>query len=446
MKLILRSVRALPAIAALSLFLTGCAGTAALMQQVDAAIGKGDYRSAVAAIRSNKDLYGSKNSVLYNLDVGLLYHYLGEPDSSNKFLLQAEREIEELYTKSVTGQVLSFVVNDNLLSYEGEDHEKVLVNVFLALNFAEKGDIDAALVEARKVDLKLREYTRQYDGKNTYKEDAFIRYLTGVLYETAGEVNDAFIAYRNAYHTYRTYQSIYGTSAPDFLVDDVVRTAALMNFEEERLEFEKLGGKAYDRTRRRNEGSVLVVTYVGKGPRKDQIRPSVSIPDTAGIIHTFQIALPKFEPRYFGGREYEVMLASGRDTIVSRADVAQNITAIAGKALDDRIANIYLKSGGRAVLKFLAAEKAKSDLKKNQNKLINILGSIAIDAVVAATEQADTRTWRTLPAQIHLSRVHLPAGSYFCTVSANDGNFTLRDIPVTVRPGRTSFVIVDDVR
>lgn len=445
MKLIIERMRALPAIAALSLFVAGCAGTAALQQQVDNAIGQGDYRRAVAAIRNNTDLYGSKNSVLYNLDVGLLYHYLGEPDSSNKFLLQAEREIEDLFTKSVSGQILSFVVNDNLLAYEGEDHEKVLVNVFLALNFAEKRDIDAALVEARKVDLKLREYTRQYDGKNTYKEDAFIRYLTGVLYETAGEVNDAFIAYRNAYHTYKAYESTYGITAPGFLLDDIVRTATQMNFEEERLEFEKLGGKPYDR-RRRNDGSVLVVTYVGKGPQKSQIRPSVSIADTAGIIHTFQIALPKFEPRYSGGREYEVMLASGRDTIVSTADVAYNITAIAGKALDDRITNIYLKSGGRAVLKFLAAEKAKSDLKKNQNTLVNILGSIAIDAIVAATEQADTRAWRILPAQIHLSRIHLPVGSYVCAVSANDGNFSLRDVPVEVKPGKTSIVIVDDVR
>lgn len=441
-----KSLRALPAIAALSAFLSGCAGTAALMQEVDTAIGRGEYRSAIATLRNNHELYGSTSSVLYNLDLGLLYHYLGEPDSSIKFLLLAEREMEDLYTKSITGQFLSFVVNDNLLPYEGEDHEKVLVNLFLALNFAQKGDIDAALVEARKVDLKLREYTRRYDGKNTYKEDPFLRYLTGALYETAGEINDAFIAYRNAYRTYKDSEETYGTSPPSFLLDDIVRTATLMRFEEERLEFEKLGGHPYDRRRQQHEGSVLVVTYVGKGPRKIQIRPSVSIADTAGIIHTFQIALPKFQPRYFGGRVYEVILTSGHDTIASKADVAHNITAIAGKALDDRITNIYLKSGGRAVLKFLAAEKAKSDLKKNQSKLVNILGSIAIDAVIAATEQADTRMWRTLPAQIHLSRIHAPAGEYICTVNANDGAFTLRNVPVTVKPGKTSLVIVDDLR
>ena len=76
------------------------------------------------------------------------------------------------------------------------------MNVYLALNFAAQGLPDEALVEARKVDLKLKEYARQYEGKNAYQEDAFARYLSGILYESTGEINDAFIAYKKAYEAY----------------------------------------------------------------------------------------------------------------------------------------------------------------------------------------------------------------------------------------------------
>ncbi len=446
MKQNLLSVKALWLGTALSLFLVGCSNTAALFRDIDADVAKGNYQQAAERIKKNQDAYGDKNAVLYNLDLGTLYHYLGDADSSNTYLLQAEKEIDDLYTKSISQQVLSYILNDNILPYDGEDFERVMVNVFLALNFAESGRIDEALVEARKVDLKLREYARQYDDKNTYKEDAFIRYITGALYESGGEINDAFIAYRNAYETYKTYQTNYGTPPPCFLLDDVVRTATLMVFDEEADEYEKLGGRPYDTRRRKEEGSILVVAYVGRSPIKQEIRPTVSIADTAGIIHTFQIALPKFVPRYTGGRTYHIDAVSSTDSLTATSVLAQDITAIAGKALDERMTHIYLKSGGRAILKFLAAEKAKSGLKKNENKFANVLGSIAIDLFVGATEQADVRSWQTLPAQIQLARLDVKQGEYAVRVAASDGQFTLRDVRVDVRAGKTSFVIVDDVR
>lgn len=431
---------------ALPFFLAGCGSTEALQREVDRNIAEGNYAQAVQHIRGNEKLYGEKSSVLYNLDLGMLYHYLGEPDSSNKFFFAAEREIDDLYTKSISQQVLSYIINDNILPYEGEDFEKAMLNVFLALNYAEKGEPDEALVEARKVDLKLREYAKQYEGKNTYKEDAFIRYITGALYESAGEINDAFIAYRNAYDAYQVYLKNYGVAAPRFLLDDLVRTATLVGFSDEAEAYARLGGTKFDRARAKQEGSIIVVTYVGQAPKKEEIRPTVSIPDSSGTIHTFQIALPKFVPRYLGGRRYSVEAVSATDSLVATPELAQDITAIAGKALDERLAMIYLKSGGRALLKFLAAEKAKSDLKKNKSELANIFGSIAIDVLVGATEQADTRAWRTLPAQIHLARMNVQPGKYTLKVSASDGGYTLRDVVADVRAGRTAFVIVDDVR
>lgn len=432
--------------AALSLFLLSCAPSMEFYRDVEEYAEQGKYTNAIEQVKQNASGYGDKSTVLYELDLGLLYHYAGELDSSTHHFFAAEKEIEELYTKSVSLAVLSFVLNDNILPYEGEDFERVLVNVFLALNYAEQGLSDDALVEARKVDLKLREYAKQYDGKNTYQEDGFIRYIAGVLYESGGEINDAFISYRKAYDTYQTYAKEYDTPAPPFLLDDLVRTATLLSFTEEKEKYLDLGGKEFVQSDRDN-GSVVVVAYAGKGPVKEEQRPTVTIPDSSGTLHTFQIALPRFQPRYRGGRSYEVTAASSGDTVTARTVVAEDITAIASKVLEERLDLIYLKSGGRAVLKFLAAEKAKSEMSKgSDSKVRNVLGSIAIDLFVGATEQADTRTWRTLPGEIQLARIHLPPGDHTLSVRSSDGGYTMRDEKVYVERGKTSFLIVDDLR
>jgi uncharacterized protein len=436
-------------IPALFLLLTGCASSTKFYRAVEEDLGAGKHTEAIKGVTDHRDTYGDKSSVLYNMDLGLLYHYAGMSDSSSAHLLAAEREIEDLYTKSVTLAALSFILNDTILPYDGEDFERVLLNVFLALNFAEQGLPDEALVEMRKVDLKMREFIRKYEGKNTYQEDAFARYLAGALYESAGELNDAFIEYRKAYEAYGTYAKNFGTKAPPFLLNDLTRTAKLLGFTEEYEKYVGLGGTDTS-SQSENRGSIIVVAYAGKSPIKTEVRTNVSIGDGAGVIHTFQIALPKFTPRTTNSRTYRVDVRKSPDSsfvTTSQTSIAENITAIAGQSLDDRLALIYLKSGGRAVLKFLAAEKAKAKLgEKSESPLLNILGSIAVDLAVGATEHADVRSWRTLPAQIQLARIELPAGSYDLSIESTDSGFGIPSYRARVRPGRVTFFVVDDVR
>jgi hypothetical protein len=107
-------------------------------------------------------------------------------------------------------------------------------------------------------------------------------------------------------------------------------------------------------------------------------------------------------------------------------------------------------------LKFLAAEKAKSAIKQkggengtsetSGDRLTNFLSSLAIDLVVGATEAADVRTWRTLPAQLQIARVFLPPGEYALRASAEDGGYSITQDSVQVRAGKSTFVLLDDLR
>jgi uncharacterized protein len=433
---------------ALCCILLSCAPSTEFYRGVEEQVSAGNYLSALSQVRSSLPSYGDKATVLYKLDMGLLYHYAGQADSSSQWFFAAEREMDELYTKSVSLAAASFLLNDNILPYEGEDFEKALVNVFLALNYAAQGEPDEALVEARKVDLKLRQLSKAYEGKNVYQDDAFIRYLMGALYESRGEINDAFISYRKAHEVYAVYQREYGTPAPSFLLDDLVRTATMLGFADEAGQYRALGGKPFD-PRSAGQGSILVVVYAGKGPVKEEYRPSVSIADDNGVIHTFQIALPRFVPRMTAPRTYGVTLSGPEGTWPARtAEVAEDVTAIAAKSLSDRISMVYLKSGGRAVLKFLASEAAKNEIRKktNDDGVLNFLGSLAVDLAVGATERADVRGWRTLPAQFQVVRMMVPPGTYSLRVAASDGHYVLPADTVRVRSGQTGIVIADDVR
>ncbi|NTV47811.1 MAG: hypothetical protein HGB11_15130 [Chlorobiales bacterium] len=160
-------------------------------------------------------------------------------------------------------------------------------------------------------------------------------------------------------------------------------------------------------------------------------------------------------------------LASSPTGSYATAEVGQNITKIAEKDLNDRLGLIYLKAGGRAFLKFLAVEAAKKGLKNDDKKekkddkkdkdkkkqkkekekessFGNILLGYLLDAAYSASEQADVRTWRSLPHQIQIARIFVPAGQHTLSIKSSD-NRTVTNIPVDVRPQKATFKVIPDV-
>ena len=117
---------------------------------------EGGYSQAARIIEKAKGKdYQEKDRVLYYLDLGMLYHWAGLYEESNRMLDEAEMAIEELFTKSISRALSSGLLNDNALDYSGEDYEDIYLNVFKGLNYLALGNQSAALVEFRRVDIKL---------------------------------------------------------------------------------------------------------------------------------------------------------------------------------------------------------------------------------------------------------------------------------------------------
>ena len=413
--------------------------------QVERYLAQQDYVRADGVIEKQAGRYGSRNSLLYFLDRAATLHYGGRYEESNQFLQRAKERAEELYTRSITSEVGALLTNDNTLPYQGEDFERVMIHLMAALNYAYLGELDEALVEARQVDHRLNVLNDRYDQKNVYKEDAFARYLSAILFEAKGELNDAWIAYRKAYEAYLSYQEQYGTPVPEKLKSDLLRLTDRLGLGQEhqayQAEFGEIEWIPYREHRRR--GEIIFIGYTGLSPVKEDYGLAVPVPDGTGGIYLFTVALPRFVTR---GTDlaHAVLRAEGPETVVSeRTVLVEDITAIAVKDLEDRIGRISAKAAARAATKYLLSLAARQEAEKHGG-LARLLTDVGTNLFSLMSEQSDKRSWRTLPGQIQMARLLVPPGVYRVEVRFMDHHsreVSRRVFPeIGIRPAEKKFL------
>lgn len=431
-----------------SLFFPACAPITWHYSVIDSHLAKQQFDKADSLIKKNKDKYGNRNSVLYNLDRAMILHLAGRHAESNIFLEKAEIKIDALYTKSILTETGAMLTNDNLLPYEGEDFEKVAINIIAALNYVYLGQWDEALVEARKVDHKLNLINDNYDKKNIYKEDAYTRYLTAILYEAKGELNDAFIAYRKAYEIYQDYLDDYGTPVPSMLPQDLLRTTEALGLTEEHNNYLKNfpDEKWISQKEIKKLGEIIIFSYDGRSPIKEDFFLTLPVPVENKQAYIIRIALPEFvlQPNDLANSEVNII---GSDGMVESQEMLlmEDITAIAIKNLKDRIGRITAKAIARATAKYAVAHAVTHKVRKKtkDNTLTQILTSVGTNIFSVASEQADKRSWRTLPDKIRMVRVRVPPDTYTIELNYYDLNQRLisqKTFEVTVHAGEKKFL------
>lgn len=409
----------------LVIVLSACGPNINHYRKIDEYLISQDYESALAIQRQGKQDYSKRDRVLYYLDEGLLAHYAGHYEESNSSLQKAERIMADLYTRSVSKELATILVNDTVNDYRGEDFEAALVNLFSALNYFQLGQLDEALVEARKVDSKLGTFNLQYPAgkKNVYREDAFIRYLMGVLYTAGGEINDAFISFRKAEYIYRKdYQPNYGVNPPKMLIEDLLWSAGKMDFKDEYRRYHKryrnIAGSLKER--KPNEGCVYFIHYNGRGAEKVERNFFVPMPDK----YVVKIAYPEFVQPACSVAHAKISLThqGNQKQYQTSSQVMEDISAIAVKNLKNRIGRIMTKTVARITAKYLAAKEAeKKALKEGDESMAKIV-KYTFQTYMIAFEIADIRHWRLLPSQIQIGRASLPPGNYQGTIQLLDRN------------------------
>ncbi len=430
----------------LSLLAFSCASKIKHYAQLNQYLVNRDYDSAMRVVKKNKKAYGKRSLALYYLEEGIIAHYASDHEESNEYLSQAESVMEALYTKSLSKGAASFLINDNTIPYRGEDFENALVNLFMALNYAGLGRWEDALVEARKVDMKLSVINSRYeeDKKNVYREDAFIRFLMGVLYEAEGEDNDAFISYRKAEEIYETdYLQNYGISSPSCLIENLIVSAQAMEFfeEAEEIQNEYPDVACVSPAQKESMAEILFVHYNGVGPEKVEKQWLIPMPDG----YVAKAAYPSFERRDYRISHGVITLKSLTSDHSYRFPTVlmEDIGSIAARNLENRLDRIKAKAIARATVKYLAVKAASEVAEEEGGAMVGFLVQVAGNLAALVTENADVRHWRLLPAEIRGGRVLVPPGEYegeIEFVDASGGVVLSTSIdPFTVEAGEKRF-------
>ena len=420
-----------------------------------------EFETANEILDASNRVYSDKNRLLYALQKGTVLHLLEKRDESNQFFEDAYQVADELRARSAAEAVALFT-NPQVAPYKGEDFEIVQIHYYKAINYLAVGDLESALVECRRLNNLLNRLNDRYEKKkNRYRVDAFALLIMGLVFDAAGEYNDAFIAYRNAYDAYNTvYAKHFGVQPPEQLKNDLLRTAYLNGFDDELDRFEKQFGRTYEHADSVG-GDLIVFWHTGLGPVKDEwsinflvvhgeggavffvnealglsfaftLDQSGSGKSTLGDLRFVRVAFPRYRERKPYFQTAEITAPDKR----IKLEPAQNINSIAYATLEDRMVRDLSVSLLRVALK-----QASEYLVRRTNENLAALLSIAN----ALTERADTRNWQTLPYAVHYARVSLPAGRQNLNLVqyAPRGATTVKSpIAVDIADGETVFHIV----
>ncbi len=421
--------------------LASCTSTELVQQQIAMQMQMNDYAAAIALVDAQRDrALGGENRLLYYLERGMLLHLDQRYIESNVAFEEAKRIAGGLYTRSLSGEGISLMTNDYALDYAGENFERTLIHLFSALNYSQLGELDSALVEIRQVGDYLRKLQIDTPNGNVYQEDAFARYLAALLYESGGDYDDALVAYKKAIEGYSQYQRDFSVGLPGSVFPNAERVAErLGSWAKEDLV--ELGSPGEIRAIPPGSGELVILHYNGLSPIKDQTRITVPFSQAWPLVLALQavaddeareeigqattfigsiegvdvvsVALPRLvdRPYSIARMRPRVMGATG----VMGPELVEDIGAIAEKDLEDRKARIYTKAVARAAIKFAiqkgleaAARQTGDDYAALLSVGTQVIGNIAR----YATEQADKRLWSTLPDQIWMSSMILPAGRH----------------------------------
>jgi hypothetical protein len=413
-------------------FNTSCISYYAKYESFNENFEQGKLEQADAVLAKDKKGPTNNSRLLYYMNRGVVNSYLGNYELSNQFLEEAYN-ISEIQSKSMAEIGSTYLLNPKVSVYRGETFEVLLVNYYKALNYLKMGDYENALVECKRMDIRLNKLSDKFSAEAKYKRDAFIHLLMGLIYDINYDYNNAFIAYRNAYEIYTNdYIPKFGTAVPNQLKYDLLRTAYLNGFMDDVRRYEEIFETKYQHVNTSNKAQVLFLWNNGLSPVKQEWSIDfVIVEGSNGLLTFVNLEMGIVVPVYVGSGSQES--ASIKDLQIIRMalpkyverpkvstsaqvryqnttipfELVEDVNAIAFKALNDR----FLTELGQALTRLALKKVAEMELRKQDETAGALLGVFN-----AVSEQADTRNWQTLPHEIQYAKVYVDEGDQLLNV------------------------------
>jgi hypothetical protein len=312
------------------------------------------------------------------------------------------------------------IINDKLRRYDGYDYEKVMLTTQMALNQLAMNDFDGARADIKKTHereaLIARERERQYEEveeqakaqgikvhykdlrgypvalldapsvielKNGY-QSAFSHYLAGFTYEALGERDLAAPGYRQA-----------------------IELRPNVPFLEQALrDLNKPPTKA-------DESDVLIVVQSGLAPARASVKVLIPVQVNENLVIEAPISFPVMVPDTVTPFFDSIKIDARKRPL----SLINSVTDMATRTLRDDMPEIIESARFRANLDAVA----QADF-NTQNPTKASLVVTRKDPL----EEADTRTWRTLPDRTLVARLRLKKGNHTINAPNASGTLTVR--------------------
>lgn len=387
----------------------------------------------------------SKSKLLFMMEAGYMLHAGGDFKKSNTVLLPAGK-LARIIPTSISQHAAALLTNNAALDYKGEDFEKVLVHMYLGVNFLMLGDYESAGVEFKLVNEELDKARYSDNGKARYKQNIMAKYLTAAAYEMIGEqhndMNDIEFAYKELEQIYALNSNI------QIVREDLTRLAKRLGYDDDYSKWSSISGKRISAADQ-EAGEFLVIFQSGRSAVKrsrgsllsdtsmriaiNRSLNGISLPEGVTIaaalvaLETAENPIPYFEART-DQVNYLRVTVNGR---TFRTTMLEDISATAIQNLQDDYTNLKLQVAASVAIKAAAsvaagiAAREITDRAGGKSGLANLLGVIAgagTGAYLFSQMAPDLRCWHTLPAKLHVGRIFLPPGTYNATVEYIGGS------------------------
>lgn len=402
----------------------------------------------------------------YVLDAAMLHHEAGNWDASRKCLEKAETRIDEAFTKSITRGVASTLFNDNIKEYPGNIYEYLMVNVFNALNYYNKGDLEGAMVEVRKLEVKNKEYVNKYGEVALTDDDENDDGLTGSALSRAG-VSMSDILARSPKKP--TEEDVYKDSALVRYLSMVLRTMYGDNTGNNELDgrfLTALNGDFAETVQDElnipdGSGRVDVLAMTGKIASREAAYTefplgllSILAPNLLSCVgdpalFNLTFGYPRYVPEEEDVVPEQVEIAGENTSVLFEMRKLESFDEAVRKDVAVKARRAYIRSIYRSTAKKVTtiASSEAGLVAANQEGgytalAAQLTAATAIRVALAALDKSevpDTRQCAYLPKSAWAGGLDVPPGTYTIKVKYNNG-IIKESHDVIVRRGKTTLV------
>jgi len=386
-----------------------------------------------------------RDDLLRDLQLGTVLHHAGRWAESDEAFARAEVEVDRRLARSVVREAGALTLTEGALDFVPSPAERMMIPYYRMWNRLHLGDVEGAVVEARRATSILQDIDPRADDACDY---LFLEWLSAFVFERGGEWNDALVALRRID---RVHERCGGPSPGADLVR-MARASGFPDIAEEAADRYGLGdgkpaadgeavvfvqrGFAPHRTAGElhvpifpNELADLEAEGSGEIPALAALvgaravanlaerqrwgaafddHPEVWLGNALGGAHILRVAWPSLSPATSTSSLFRLVSEGGSAGAMAVGNLSRALTRDFHRDGTARM----LRAASRSLTRYMVSREVEKRTERRGGEEAGAIAGFLSNMALNAMDQPDLRAWSTLPAEIAMVRMPLAAGQH----------------------------------